>query len=247
MSTRRSSLGDTGPAPLGAVSVRDALGTALRAQILSGALAPGTKLIEEEVARTYDVARPTARQVIHDLVFEGLLRRRPNRSAEVPILMAEDILEIYAIRELIETEAIRLLAENRLVPEQMLGAVRSLESLSNAEELAASDEEWASVVEDDQSFHAALVNTLSNNRLTRMYTSVQGENRLCLAQERYSYASVGQVAREHRQLIDAIPAGSPDRAVELLRKHLQEACARLVALADQPADSLPESIPDLQG
>ena len=234
-------------AALGAVSLREALGAALRAQILSGALAPGTKVIEEEVARTYDVARPTARQVIHDLVFEGLLRRRPNHSAEVPILTAEDVSEIYAIRELIEIEAIRRLTEQRLVPEQMLYAVRSLESMSTAEELAASDEEWATVVEDDQSFHAALVNTLGNSRLARMYTSVQGENRLCLAQERYAYASVGQVAREHRQLIDAIPSGSPDQAVELLRKHLEEACARLVALDDQPADALPESIPDLQG
>ena len=68
--------------------MREALGAALRAQILSGTLTPGTKVIEDEVARAYMVARPTARQVIHDLVFEGLLSRRPNRSAEVPTLTA---------------------------------------------------------------------------------------------------------------------------------------------------------------
>jgi DNA-binding GntR family transcriptional regulator len=247
MSIPRRPARDIGDPPLAAVSVRDALAAALRAQILSGALAAGTKVIEEEVARTYEVARPTARQAIHDLVFEGLLRRRPNRSAEIPILTADDVREIYATRELIEIDAMRRLTEQRSIPEQMLSAVQSLESMSTAEELAASDQEWATVVECDQSFHAALVDTLGNSRLARMYASVQGENRLCLARERDAYGSVGQVAREHRQLIDAVPLGSPDQAVGLLRQHLREACARLVALADQPTGSHSESIPDLQG
>src|SRR5271165_4004774 len=109
MSRQPSLASEASPARLEVVSVREALGAALRAQILSGALTPGTKVIEEEVAQAYNVARPTARQVIHDLVFEGLLRRQPNRSAEVPTLTGEDVREIFAIRALIETAAIRRL------------------------------------------------------------------------------------------------------------------------------------------
>jgi DNA-binding GntR family transcriptional regulator len=240
VSSRASSTSDATSRPLEVVSVRDALRHALRAQILSGAQAPGTKITEEEVARRYEVARPTARQVIQDLVFEGLLRRRPNHSAEVPILTAGDVREIYAIRTLIETVAIRRLTERRQVPDEMVVRVRALEAISDAD-VAASDEGWASVVEHDQTFHAALVETLGNQRLARMYASVQGENRLCLAQERYAYASVADVAREHRALLRAIGDASPERAAELLCRHLHEACERLVAIA---GDGRAEPVPD---
>jgi DNA-binding GntR family transcriptional regulator len=230
MAPRQSSDAGVASGPLTVVSVRDALRHELRARILSGAQMPGTKLIEEDVARRYQVARPTARQVIQDLVFEGLLRRRPNRSAEVPVLTAEDVREIFAIRELIEVVAMRRLTQRREAPEEMARAVELLEQLSE-EEVAASDEGWASVVDHDQTFHAALVDTLSNRRLARMYASVQAENRLCLAQERHAYASVADVAREHRELMDAILTESPEAAVELLLTHLHEACERVVAVA----------------
>lgn len=231
------------PPPLEVVSVRDALRDALRSQILSGTQAPGSKIAEEELARRYGVARPTARQVIQDLVFEGLLRRRPNRSAEVPILTVADVSEIYEIRALVEAVAIRRLAERREVPDQMARRVWALESLS-AEGTVASDEGWAAVVEYDQTFHAALVSTLNNQRLTRMYASVQAENRLCLAQERYAYASVAAVAREHRVMLDAIAIESPDRVVELLCVHLQEARDRLKALAAETAPASVSTAPD---
>lgn len=225
--------------------MRDALRDALRARILSGTLAPGVKVTEEDVARRYEVARPTARQVIQDLVFEGLLRRRPNRSAEVPVLTADDVREIYDVRELIETVAMRRLAERRHVPDEMVRPVESLEALST--EVAGSDEEWASVVEHDQAFHAALVDTLGNFRLARMYASVQAENRLCLAQERYAYASGADVAREHRALVEGIAAAGPDRAVEMLRTHLHEACERLVAIASTGEALRSARVPDALG
>ena len=225
------------------VSVRDALRDELRAQILSGAQAPGSKVVEEEVARRFQVARPTARQVIQDLVFEGLLRRRPNRSAEVPILTSADVREIYEIRQVVESAAIRRLAERREAPDDMVRRVEALEALP-AEVVAGSDEEWAAVVDHDQTFHAALVGTLDNQRLARMYGLVQAENRLCLSQERYAYADVAQVAHEHRVILDAITAESPGRAVDLLQAHLDEARDRLMALADTAPDALTAPAPD---
>jgi DNA-binding GntR family transcriptional regulator len=249
MASRQSPHAGVASGPLAVVSVRDALRHELRAQILSGAQSPGTKVIEEDVARRYQVARPTARQVIQDLVFEGLLRRQPNRSAEVPVLTAADVREIFAVRELIEVVAMRRLTQRREIPEEMARRVELLEELSE-DEAAASDEGWASVVDHDQTFHAALVDTLSNRRLARMYASVQAENRLCLAQERDAYASVSEVAREHRALMEAIATESPEQAVAMLITHLHEACERVVAVAQaaQAAQGAePVSAPDEQG
>ena len=148
---------------------------------------------------------------------------------------------------MIETEAIRRLADQRLVPDRMRAAVESLEAMSGAEDVPVSDEEWASVVEHDQGFHAALVNTLNNKRLARMYASVQAENRLCLAQDRSSYSSVRQVAREHRVLLDAVGGKPPTKVVELLGQHLNEARTRLVALLGESLATGSQLVSDAQG
>lgn len=232
--------------PLTIVSVRDALRTELRAQILSGAQSPGSKVVEEDVARRYQVARPTARQAIHDLVSEGLLQRQPNRSAQVPILTPADVREIFAVRELIETMAIRRLTQRRETPAEMVHRVELLEQL-NEEQLADSDEAWASVVDHDQAFHAALVDTLGNRRLARMYASVQAENRLCLAQERDAYDSVADVAREHRALTEAIATQTPGRTRAMLVEHLHDARERLVAIAERRSRQDPVLAQDARG
>jgi DNA-binding GntR family transcriptional regulator len=139
------------------------------------------------------------------------------------------VAEIFEIRLLVESVAARRLAERQEASAEMERHVRALEALP----AAPSAEEWAAAVDHDQGFHAALVQTLDNRRLVRMYGLVQAENRLCLAQERHAYADLGEVAREHRRLLDAFTSESPARVVELLTVHLEDARGRLVALADR--------------
>src|SRR3954469_22699884 len=94
------------------VSVIDALAASLRERVLSGALLPGKPLPEAELAAQYGVARPTIRAAIQQLTLTGLLVREANRSAYVPRLTPDQVRDLFAVRMLIEIEAIRTVSSN---------------------------------------------------------------------------------------------------------------------------------------
>jgi len=104
-------------------SVIDALRSEIQSQIVKGAIPPGTALTELSVAHNFDVARPTAKAAIEQLVSIGLLRRLPNKTARVPLLDAADIADLYLSRNLVERAVVRLLAERGQVPPDAVRAV----------------------------------------------------------------------------------------------------------------------------
>lgn len=204
------------------VSLNEALAHALRDRILSGDIAPGTPLPELEVGATYGVARPTVRAALQTLVAMGLLRREPNRSAYIPELSRDDIVDLFFVRRRLECEAVRLLVARAVRPAPAEQAVRRLEGLGPRSE-------WSAVVEADLAFHLALIDGVGSPRLVRVYALLANEIRLTLAQLRPSYDSPATLAAEHRVLLDVIGGGDAERAVDLLEAHLDHALASLTA------------------
>jgi DNA-binding GntR family transcriptional regulator len=202
------------------VSTQDALSDSLRERILAGEFAPGSPLGEVDVATEYGVARPTARAVIQGLVQEGLLRREPNRSARVPELTADDVRDLFYVREALEVQVVATLVERKLRPAAAEQAVRRLESLRPG---AA----WSDAVEADLRFHAALVEAVDSPRLTRAFKALEAEIRLCLVQMRPGYDDLSVLAREHRDLLEAVAAGPRRTAVRLMTEHLEQGVAEL--------------------
>ncbi|MGO4750780.1 GntR family transcriptional regulator, partial [Streptomyces sp. 2MCAF27] len=100
---------------LKATSLIDALVVELREQILDGRIVGGTALTETEVAKQYEVARPTAKAAIERLTAEGLLRRDAHKSARVPVFDADDIADLYFTRACVERQVMRELARRRSV------------------------------------------------------------------------------------------------------------------------------------
>src|SRR5215469_6734424 len=76
--------------------------SALRQAILSGDLAPGQRLVEEELAGTLGVTRQSLRSALLDLTAEGLVERIPNRGARVRVVSAEEAIAITECRMALE-------------------------------------------------------------------------------------------------------------------------------------------------
>jgi DNA-binding GntR family transcriptional regulator len=195
------------------VSTLDALSDSLRRRLLEGELEPGTALGEVELASEYGVARPTARAAIQALVAEGLLRREPNRSARVPELTADDVRDLFYVREALELQVVSTLVERQLRPPAAEEAVLRLERLPRRAP-------WDEVVEADVDFHTALVEAAGSPRLERMYDTLQSEIRLCLVQLKPAYDDSAKVAAEHRELLEAIANGPKRTALRLMSEHL---------------------------
>ena len=197
------------------VSTTDALVGALREDILAGELAPGARLPEEAVATRFGVARPTAREALQTLVFEGLLRRERNRTAYVPELTEEDVRDIFLVRTAIELEAIRIVVERGVRP---AAAEEALERL----EADVAERSWTQVVDDALAFHRGLIDAVESPRLRRAFDALEAEWALCFAQVKQTRGGLpAKRVVEHREIFDAIVARDDERAARLMREHLE--------------------------
>ncbi|GAA2034792.1 GntR family transcriptional regulator [Yaniella flava] len=192
----------------------------LRDRIFTAELSPGTSLREVELAAHYEVARPTAKAALENLVATGLLTRNAHQTARVRRLTSEDVIDIYRTRAILETEAVRILAATCHAP--------SAASVANDEITALQDATPIQIVEPDIQFHRALIDALDSPRVRTFYEQLTDDIRLCMAQVQDAILlSTERIATEHRRLLDLIAAGDADSAVEHLERHLDNAGHRL--------------------
>jgi DNA-binding GntR family transcriptional regulator len=209
-------------AGLSTISTVAALEQALEDRILDGELEPGAHLREAQLAREYDVARHSLRAACDALVHRRLLTKRVNRGFFVPALTLEDAREIYEVRRAYELPVARQLAARGELPAAMLAAVRAFESLAD------DDASRPGLVRIDVDFHRGLVAAAGNSRLERAHADLLSEVELCIAQiGRSTHERASQLAGEHRELLDAIESGDPDRAERELAAHFDEGLRRL--------------------
>jgi DNA-binding GntR family transcriptional regulator len=209
-----------------AVSATEAVALAVRDRILSGDIAPGTRLRELELGSRYRVARPTVREALQQLVHQGLLQRRPNHSAWVPELTPEAVEDIFYARMPLELHTVRTLAARGTEIPAARAAVERFQALGD-------DVHWSEAVEADLAFHVALIDAAGSDRMRRLHATLQDEIRLCIAQLRPAWHTPAALAEEHREVLDGILAGSPDAAEARMREHLDKAVRDLTGRARQ--------------
>ena len=159
------------------ISTTEAVVVSLRARILDGNIEPGVRLPELELAADLGVARPTVRAAIQTLCHEGLLVREPNRSAHIPVLTRDEILDLFSVRIPLECLVVRAVLERGASLDGAREAIAAMEQLTPRAG-------WSQVVAADGDFHHALVNAVGSPRLERLYGALSGEIRLCVAQLR---------------------------------------------------------------
>jgi DNA-binding GntR family transcriptional regulator len=204
-----------------ALSIVDAIADDIRGNLFSGKLPSESQLTEAEVAASYEVARPTAKAAIEKLVAEGLLLRGTHKTARVPAIGPDEVRDLYFARLCIESQVVRLLATSQTLPDTA--------RLANDEVAALNPGSGMEVAEPVMRFHLGMVNALGSPRLTRLFSTLMGEMRLCMAQMNYRrllHADV--IAEEHKLILREIAAGNPDGAVAALEDHLRQAEGRII-------------------
>lgn len=198
------------------ISTGEAVVASLRSRILDGEIVPGARLPEAELAADLGVARPTVREAIQTLCHEGLLVRERNRSARIPLLTREEILDLFAVRIPLECLIVRMVLQRGAPLDPAREAMTVMEALPD-------DAGWSKVVAADGAFHHALVSAVGSPRLERLYGALSGEIRLCVAQLRPSWASPSAIGREHHEVLDVLETGDVAAAEARMTAHLERA------------------------
>jgi DNA-binding GntR family transcriptional regulator len=135
--------------------VKDTVADRLRAEIASGALRPGVRIVEGFWSRKFGVAQASIREAINLLAQEGFVTKASGRSARVVNLTERDVLQIYEMRGALEGLAARLLASRS-------GEIQPLEEALDMMRRAWKQGQAAELIDADLRFHLELCR-LSNN------------------------------------------------------------------------------------
>jgi DNA-binding GntR family transcriptional regulator len=191
-------------------------------EILQGDLEPGTVLVEATLGERFGVSRTPIREALRMLEQDGVLER-VNRGMRVRPTSAEEVLEIYGVRAILEAEAARQAALHRSDYDIAI-LERILESMTAATK--ATPQEMAAI---NRSFHRAIWQGAKNRTLSDLL------DRLAVHLRRYpatTYTRPGrwkEALEEHAALLETIRAGDATKAGEIAERHISS--ARNVRLA----------------
>ncbi|MEF2070076.1 GntR family transcriptional regulator [Consotaella aegiceratis] len=205
--------------PVGPQVVRD-----LRERIIRAELAPGTRLTEQELAAHYRLSRQPIREAFIKLAEEGLLEIRPQRGSFVRKISVAEVMDSRFVREAIEADIVRLLAEH--IGRDEIGELRR----QIARQRAAVDEEPAVFLRLDESFHRTLAEAAGKVRVWSLLEDIKAQ------MDRVRYLSMAEfpsvlLVEQHEAIVAAIASGDADAAEAAMRNHLRKVLDDLPAIA----------------
>jgi len=197
---------------------------AILSEITSGKLAPGDRLVQEQLAQALGVSRQPVQQALTLLLNQGVLRDAPGRRLIVAPLDPNHVVHMYDLRAVIEGLACRRAAERNAERAAKLGP-----ALIEAGRKAVASGSVAKMIAADMKFHEFLY-VLSGNPLVGpalvthlTYTQrVMGE--VLLRDEKPR-----DIWDQHAQILDAICCRDAERAESLARLHITQASGFMVS------------------
>ncbi|MCJ8167833.1 GntR family transcriptional regulator [Atopomonas sediminilitoris] len=187
--------------------------------IVKGELAPGSKVSEPELSRHYGVSRGPLREAMRRLEGRKLLVRTPHAGARVVSLSAQELVELYEVRQALEGMACRMAAE-RMSRAEVDELRRVLEAHERSEELQSGVAYYQQ--EGDFDFHYRIIRGSGNQMLTDLLC---GELYHLVRMYRYRFSSTPnrprQAFAEHHRILDAIADRDGELAELLMRRHIR--------------------------
>jgi len=189
-------------------------------RIIHGQYPANERLIEDDLAKEFQVSRTPIRETLRLLQQDGLLQILPNRGARVYGFTADDLEDIYEIRRVLEGLALELMVpvlrinELMKVREQIEATAESRDPLKHAEA--------------DGMLHRYIAESSRRRRLIEMLNQLfhlmQTFRELGFQDEeiqRTTYA-------EHMALVDALSIRDSDAAKDILERHIKNSKIRIL-------------------
>lgn len=201
----------------------------LRNAIHDGSLPSGTALRQQELASLFGVSRMPVREALRQLEAQSLVRVETNKGAVVAPLITEDAVDAYALRILLESEALRLSIP--LLDAQDLATARQCIEQMEVET------DYSHMGTLNRAFHMALYAKVRNARL--MHLVEEGLNE----EERFlrfnlEKMNLGKLAQDdHWLMLRLAEEKAVDEAVEALRLHLNRGVKAITAYLQSCAEA----------
>ena len=208
----------------------------IRNMIITGELPPGVKITEFSLADAIGVSRACIREALIILEQEGLLTKVQNHYTQIVRFSENDVDEIYELRLVIETMALRKCIEDKTLNLQHLN--QRLDKLSHPNSLK-SEEQVIDWLEEDMAFHRDIVTASGNNRAVKLWESLSNQV-IAMPYRAYRIHQelISSSTDTHGKIIQAVMQGDSDEAVKRLQSHITTSIdwvKKAIALQEQAA------------
>ena len=186
-------------------------------EILAGAYAPGSRIVETRVARELGTSQAPVREALRDLEALGVIEISAYRGARVRHPSKAELLEAYAIRAELESLGARQ-AQTRMTDadfDELQGYVEEMQRAADAGDTHAE-------AVADVAFHARVIQISGNHTLERIWRHLEPLSRTYITLL-VPGVNRRQIADLHCPIVDALRSGNPEEVNAAYHPHFEHA------------------------
>lgn len=189
---------------------------ALEVDIVLGRLYPRERLVEETLSRRFETTRHVIRQALSELESAGLLVREANKGTTVCEYSADEVNQLYQMREFLERQA-ALLIPLPVNDEEY----SKLKSICDEHSTGIVREDMLLVIAANKEFHQALFRLCGNIFLANIIDEMAKKANLVRFLSSTDLNLLKQARDEHFQILGALRANDNITLSEICVSHLQ--------------------------
>ena len=220
-------------------TLSEAAHQAIRRKIITGEVAPGSKLVVGALAHTLRLSATPINEALAGLEREGLVTCLPHRGYFVRTVIPEDIEKTYLVREAFELLAVRHAAKSA-----DKRVVQHLKDILEQARQSLRDNDTSRFSDLDLEFHRVIWESLNNSLATRVGELIGVQIRLLVATTARAPGRFRGAFVEHNEIYLAIRDRAPARAATSMRTHLHNAKTALeLAIVEDAGNGSAKSNP----
>lgn len=219
------------------VNAAEAAYRAIRARIVSGELAEGERLTEKRLSKDLGLSRTPIREAVGRLVLEGFVERQGGYTTRVARFPEDEVAQIFEIRSLLEAYSARRAARHANAED--IAELRDIHARIAEHTPPRSEASFQILTEANEQFHKVILRAARSPRLTALMTLAFDVGMVVSTYRIYSDADLIRSMHHHGELTDAIAAGAPEWAENVMRAHMLAGAAKV---AEHFEDLAPQSV-----
>jgi DNA-binding GntR family transcriptional regulator len=188
----------------------------LELDIVLGRLYPRERLVEEQLAKRFKTTRHVVRQALLELEIAGLISREANKGATVCEYSAEEVNQLYQMREIVERQAAMLIP----LPVNEKELAR-LQAICDVHAAAIAQSDMLRVVAANKEFHQVLYRLCGNVFLADVIDEMAKKANLVRFTSGTDMTLLKQARDEHFQVLQAIKQDDNEALAKICVRHLQ--------------------------
>lgn len=196
-------------------SLADKVYALLKSQILSGELAGGMTIPEEQLAQEYGVSRTPIREAIRRLSEYGLVILKPRSHAMVYTVNEKEAHDIGMVRVALEQ-----LAVDEITPDRVEKHIEQLSRLSADCQYYFGIGERGKLFMMDSMFHLELVKCTGNLALYSLYERLDSQVQLLRIAQNLPTPRLGEIINQHATMVQYLRTGEKGACKDLIRRHI---------------------------